>query len=137
MVDTVDLKIIAYLKENARQSFADLGRKIKLSPSATRERIQKMEDSGIIKQYSIQLDYKLLGYDVEAFILIKVFHGKLNVLLKDIQNFPEIKEAYRITGNLNLHLKILVKDQLHLQKLIDKLIFYGDTNTFLILSKAA
>jgi len=52
-----------------------------------------MEDSGIIKQYSIQLDYKLLEYDVEAFILIKVFHGKLNVLLKDIQNFLEIKEA--------------------------------------------
>jgi len=135
IVDGIDLKLLAVLKENSRISFADLGRAISLSPSATRGRLQKMENIGIIKKYAIQLDYKLLGYDVEAFILVKIFHGKLKSFLNIIKDFPEVIEAYRITGNLNVHLKIVVKNQLHLQKVIDQLLFYGDTNTFLILSQ--
>ncbi len=52
-----------------------------------------------------------------------------------VKYFPSVKEAHRITGNMNVHLKIIVKNQLHLQKVIDQLISYGDTNTFLILSQ--
>jgi len=136
-VDEIDLKLLAVLKNNSRTSFADLGRAINLSPSATRGRLQKMEAIGLIKKYSVVLDYKILGYDVEAFILIKIFHGKLKSFLNVIKSFPEIVEAHRITGNLNVHLKIVVKNQLHLQKVIDQLLFYGDTNTFLILSQIA
>ncbi len=135
IVDEIDLKLLAVLEKNARLSFADLGRAINLSPSATRGRLQKMENVGLIKKYTIQLDYKLLGYDVEAFILVKIFHGKLKSFLNVIKDFPEVIEAHRITGNLNVHLKIVVKNQLHLQKVIDQLLFYGDTNTFLILSQ--
>lgn len=135
IADEIDLKLISLLQKNSRLSFADLAKLINLSPSATRGRVQKMEDNGIIKNYNIQLDYKLLGYDVEAFIMIKVFHGKLKPFLNVIKDFTEVKEAHRITGNLNVHLKIIVKNQLHLQKIIDQLIYYGDTNTFLILSQ--
>ncbi len=135
IVDEIDLKLISFLQKNSRRSFADLGKLISLSPSATRGRVQKMEDNGIIKKYDIQLDYKQLGYDVEAFIMIKVFQGKLKFFLNVINDFSEIKEAHRITGNMNVHLKIIVKNQLHLQKVIDQLILYGDTNTFLILSQ--
>ncbi len=135
IVDKIDLKLISFLQKNSRRSFADLGKLINLSPSATRGRIQKMEDNGIIKKYDIQLDYKQLGYDVEAFIMIKVFQGKLKSFLNVVNDFPEVMEAHRITGNMNVHLKIIVKNQLHLQKVIDQLISYGDTNTFLILSQ--
>lgn len=135
MVDEIDLKLISILQKNSRLSFAALGKHISLSPSATRGRVQKMEDNGIIKKYDIQVDYKLLGYDVEAFIMIKVFHGKLKHFLNVINDFTEVKEAHRITGNMNVHLKIIVKNQLHLQKVIDQLISFGDTNTFLILSQ--
>ncbi len=133
-VDNIDHKILSHLKKNSRISFADLGRIINLSPSAVRERIQKMEDTGIIKHYDLSLDYKLLGYTIEAFVLVKVFHGNLKALFILINKLPEIKEAHRITGNQNVHLKVVLKDQLHLQDLIDKLMQYGDTTTFLILS---
>ena len=134
-VDEIDLKLISFLQENSRSSFADLGKLINRSPSGTRARVQRMEDIGIIKKYDIQLDYKQLGYDVEAFILIKVFQGKLKSFLNVINDFPEVKEAHRITGNVNVHLKVIVKNQLHLQKVIDQLIVYGDTNTSIILSQ--
>ncbi len=135
MADEVDIELLDVLNENSRMSFANLGRKINLSPSAVRERIQKLEDTGIIKKYGIKIDYKQIGYDLEAIILLKVFHGQLKNLLTIITTFPEVKEAYRITGNQNIHLKVVVKNQLYLQKLIDQLMIYGDTNTFLILSE--
>lgn len=135
MVDTADKQLLDILKDNSRLSFANLGRKINLSPSAVRERVQKLEDSGVIQKYDIQIDNKKLGYELEAFILLKVFPGQLKLVLKKIKDFPEIKKAHRITGNQNLHLKIVVKNQLGLQKLLDQLMIYGDTNTFLILSE--
>lgn len=135
MVDAVDKQLLDILKENSRLSFADLGRKINLSPSAVRERVQKMEDSGIIQGYNIIIDHKKIGYDLEAFILIKVFQGQLKYVIEKITDFPEVIEAHRITGNQNLHLKVLVKNQLSLQKLLDQLMVYGDTNTFLVLSQ--
>jgi Lrp/AsnC family leucine-responsive transcriptional regulator len=135
MVDSIDLKLIKEMQSNSRVSFADLGRKINLSPSAVRERVQKMEDLGIIKKYSLDIDNRKLGLDIEAFILLKVFPGKLKFVLEKISSFTEIKKAHRITGNQNIHLKVIVKNQIHLQELLDKLMVYGDTNTFLILSE--
>lgn len=135
MVDTIDLQLLGFLKDNSRLSFADLGRKINLSPSAVRERVQKMEDIGVIKKYDIQIDNKKLGYELEAFILLKVFPGQLKDVLKRIKDFSEIKEVHRITGNQNLHLKVILKNQIGLQNLLDKLMLFGDTNTFLILSE--
>ena len=135
MVDTIDEQLLDILKDNSRLSFADLGRKINLSPSSVRERVQKLEDTGVIKKFNIQIDNKKLGYDLEAFILIKVFQGQLKHVIEKVKDFPEIVETHRITGNQNLHLRVLVKNQLCLQKLLDQLMIFGDTNTFLILSE--
>lgn len=135
MVDSIDKKLLEILKENARLSFADLGRKINLSPSAVRERVQKMEDIGVIKKYSIQIDNQKIGYDIEAFILLKVFQGQLKHVIQQITKFPQVTEAHRITGSQNIHLKVVLKNQLELQNLIDQLMSLGDTNTSLILSK--
>jgi Lrp/AsnC family leucine-responsive transcriptional regulator len=135
MVDDLDKQLLDILKDNSRLSFADLGRKINLSPSAVRERIQKLEEFEVIQKYTLQLNNKKLGNDLEAFILLKVFPGQLKHILKKINSFQEIQEAYRITGSQNIHLKVVVKNQLNLQKLLDELMIFSDTNTFLILSK--
>ncbi|GAA4236525.1 Lrp/AsnC family transcriptional regulator [Postechiella marina] len=135
MVDSVDRQLLDILKDNARLSFADLGRKINLSPSAVRERVQKLEEFEVIQKYTLQVDHKKLGNDLEAFILLKVFPGQLKNILKKIKDYPEIEEAHRVTGSQNIHLKVVVKNQLSLQRLLDELMNFSDTNTFLILSK--
>ncbi|QKX07607.1 Lrp/AsnC family transcriptional regulator [Aquimarina sp. TRL1] len=134
MVDDIDIAIINILEKEARASFADIARRLTLSPSAIRERVQRLEDHGVIRQYQIALDYKQLGYDIEAFILVKVFHGKLQSFLRVIKTYKEVKDAYRITGNYNVHLKVILKDRMHLQDFIDRIMVYGDTHTSLILS---
>lgn len=135
MVDSLDLQIIDILKENSRYSYAEIGRKIALSPSSVRERVQKLEDVGIIESYTLEINPGLLGYGMEVFILLKIFDGKLNLILKEINGFKEVEYAHRITGPYNIHIKAILKDQQQLQNFVDTLINYGNPTTLLILSE--
>ncbi|WP_194852484.1 Lrp/AsnC family transcriptional regulator [Nonlabens antarcticus] len=135
MVSDIDLKIINILKINARASFAEIGREIALSPSSIRERIQKLEDQEVIKSYNIKLDHAMLGNGLEVFIMLKIFDGKLKFILSEITTYPEVLEVFRITGPYNIHMRVALRDQLHLQQFIDKLIKYGSPTTHLILSE--
>ena len=134
MVDAIDLKIIDKLKINSRVSFVEIGKQIGLSPSSVRERVQKLEDSQVIKGYNITLDNSKLGFGLEVFIMYKLFSGKLNEFCTKLELFPEIAEMYRITGTHNIFMKVILKDQLHLQQFIDRLLIYGEPTTHLVLS---
>ena len=135
MLDSIDQKIIELLKKNSRASFVEIGKQIPLSASSVRERIQKLEDLEIIKAYSLKVDHAKMGFGLEVFIMIKLFSGKLKSFMGAIESFPEVKRASRITGSHNIHMKVVLKDQLHLQQFIDKLIIYGEPTTHLILSE--
>jgi len=135
MLSTIDIQIIKILKKNSRASFAEIGRKIALSPSSVRERIQKLEDLGVIKSYGIKLNHAMMGNALEVFIMLKIFDGKLKYILSEITTYPEVLEVFRITGPYNIHMRVALRDQLHLQQFVDKLIKYGSPTTHLILSE--
>jgi len=134
MADAIDLKIISRLQLNSRASFVEIGKKIGLSPSSVRERVQRLEETNVIKAYKVQLNYSKLGYGLEVMIMLKMFSGKLKDFNKQVQDFPEISELYRITGPHNIFMKVVLKDQSHLQQFIDRLLLYGEPTTHLILS---
>ena len=135
MIDAVDRKIIDILKENSKATFSEISKKIFLSPSSVRERIKKLEDLGVIKGYGLIVDQALLGNTIEVFILLKVFTGKLKFAIEELKSYPEIQEVHRITGHQNFHMRVVLRDQLHLQKFIDRLITFGEPTTHLILSE--
>ncbi|WP_417429766.1 Lrp/AsnC family transcriptional regulator [Halpernia sp.] len=135
MIDVIDHRIINILKINSRFSFAEIGRKVSLSPSSVRERIQKLEELGVIKSYSVQLNQTLLGNGLEVFIMLKIFDGKLQDILREVTTYPEVQQVFRITGPYNIHMQVVLKDQLHLQHFIDKLTKFGSPTTHLILSE--
>lgn len=135
MIDKADLKLIELLKVNSKTSYADLSKKVSLSASSVRERINKLEDMGVIKSYSLEVNQALLGNSLEVFILLKVFTGKLQFAIKELNKYPEIVKAHRITGPHNFHLRVALRNQLHLQQFIDELTKFGEPTTHLILSE--
>ncbi|UBZ05608.1 Lrp/AsnC family transcriptional regulator [Salegentibacter mishustinae] len=135
MIDKADLKLIELLKVNSKTSYADLSKKVSLSASSVRERINKLEDMGVIKSYSLEVNQALLGNSLEVFILLKVFTGKLQFAIKELNKYPEILKAHRITGPHNFHLRVALRNQLHLQQFIDELTKLGEPTTHLILSE--
>jgi Lrp/AsnC family leucine-responsive transcriptional regulator len=135
MLDDFNVKILELLKKNSRASYAEIGREIHLSPSSVRERVQYLIDTGIIKSFSIEIDQSQLGFNLQAYILIKLFSGKLMNFISIAKQFKEVQNCYRITGNENVLLKVRLKDQKHLRDFLDIIMVYGDTTTYLVLSE--
>jgi len=133
-IDALNWKILECLQENARTSFADIGRKVGLTPPAVAERVKKMEDLEILEGYKAKVSHAKTGHQLKAIITLRAFMGKLKPFLAMVINFEEVINCYRITGNENIVMEVVLIDQFHLEKFIDKLIQYGETRTHIILS---
>lgn len=133
-MDELNWKILGCLQEDARVSFASVGRKVGLTSPAVAERVGKMKDMGIIDGFNTVVTHRQLGYQLKAMITLRAFVGKLKPFLDKVKSFDEVLNCYRITGNENIIMEVVFKDQLHLEKFIDILITYGETRTHIILS---
>ena len=133
-IDALNWRILECLQENARMSFADIGRKIGLTPPAVAERVKKMEDLEILQGYKAMVSHARTGHQLKAIITLRAFMGKLKPFLEMVTTLDEVINCYRITGNENIVMEVVFKDQFHLEKFIDNLIQYGETRTHIILS---
>lgn len=133
-IDDLNWKILECLQENARESFVNIGRKVGLTPPAVAERVKKMEDLEILQGYKTMVSHALTGHQLKAIITLRAFMGKLKPFLATVVSFDEVINCYRITGNENIVMEVVLKDQFHLEKFIDRLIQYGETRTHIVLS---
>ncbi|WP_276390273.1 Lrp/AsnC family transcriptional regulator [Eudoraea chungangensis] len=133
-IDDLNWRILAILQQNSRQSLVEIGKKVGLTPPAVAERIKKMEDSGILEGFKAKVSYAKAGYQLKAIITLRAFMGKLKPFLEMVPGLPEVTNCYRITGNENIVMEVVLKDQGHLEEFIDQLIRYGETRTHIILS---
>ena len=133
-LDTLNWSILNVLQSNSRASFAEIGRKVGLTPPAVAERVKKLEDLGILEGYRAHISYTELGYQLKAIITLKAFMGKLKPFLLFFTGMKEVVNRYRITGNENIIMEVVLRDQFHLEQLIDELIQYGETRTHIVLS---
>ncbi len=102
--------------------------------AAVSERIKRMEDAGIILGYKTVVSPLDMGYQLKAIITLHAFIGKLKPFLEKVKTFDEVLNCYRITGNENIVMEVLLKNQKHLETFIDQLIVYGETKTQIVLS---
>ncbi|PKA82205.1 Lrp/AsnC family leucine-responsive transcriptional regulator [Ulvibacter sp. MAR_2010_11] len=133
-IDSLSWKILHCLQENARQSNAAIGRQVGISSPAVSERIKKMEDAGIINSYKTAVSPFETGYQLKAIITLRAFMGKLRPFLEKVKTYDEVLNCYRITGNENIVMEVVLKNQKHLETFIDQLISYGETKTQIVLS---
>lgn len=133
-IDSLNKKILMCLQHNARQSNAEIGRQVGISSPAVSERIKKMEDIGVIENYNAIVSPFEIGYQLNAIITLRAFMGKLKPFLVKVKTYDEVLNCYRITGNENIVMEVILEDQMHLEHFIDQLIVYGETKTQIVLS---
>ncbi|WP_100612506.1 MULTISPECIES: Lrp/AsnC family transcriptional regulator [Confluentibacter] len=133
-IDNLNWKILKCLQQNARQSNAEIGRQVGVSSPAVSERIKKMEDLGVIQGYNTLISPFEIGYQLKAIITMRAFMGKLKPFLEKVKTYDEIVNCYRITGDENFVMEVVLKNQKHLEQFIDQLIVYGETKTQIVLS---
>ncbi len=136
--DKVDEKIIEYLKENSRESFVDVGKKLKLSESAVRRRVKNLVDNGIIKKFTLELGEENV---TSAIVLVSVDSAtdtsKVSMKLAKLEG---VKTVYEITGQYDITTIISASNISEINNSIDalrKIPGVIDTNTVIILRKVA
>ncbi|MEM5566779.1 Lrp/AsnC family transcriptional regulator [Psychroserpens sp. AS72] len=134
-IDNLSWKILKCLQVNARQSNAEIGRQVGISSPAVSERIKKMEDAGVIESYNALVSPFEVGYQIKALITLRAFMGMLKPFLEKVKTYDEVINCYRITGNENIVMEVVLKNQKHLELFIDQLIVYGETKTQIVLSR--
>jgi Lrp/AsnC family transcriptional regulator, leucine-responsive regulatory protein len=133
-VDDVDWRLLLELQQNARTSYSELGRRVGLTAPAVAERVRRLEETGIIKGYRVDLDVERLGYTVTAVIRLQIPEGGCARFARIAPEFPEIHECYRVTGSDSYVLKVVLPSIRHLESLIDRLATHGTTITSIVLS---
>ena len=134
--DKVDEKIIEYLKENSRESFVDIGKKLKLSESAVRRRVKNLLGSGVIKKFTLELGEENA---TSAIVLVSVDSAtdtsKVSIKLTKLEG---VKTVYEITGQYDITVIISAATIAEINNSIDalrKIPGVVDTNTVIILKK--
>lgn len=134
LLDSYGRKILHELQLNARLSLAELGRRIELSPTATAERLKQMEEIGILRGYTIEIDREALGLEVMAFIRMSCSGQNYYRLLEYVQTLEEVRECHHLTGGDDFLLKVTTTSMADMEALIEALLPYGNPVTSLVLS---
>ncbi|HLH33289.1 MAG TPA: Lrp/AsnC family transcriptional regulator [Alloacidobacterium sp.] len=134
ILDDYGRKLLAELQQDVRTSFADLGRRIGLSASATAERLRRMEDAGIIRGYSVDIDREALGLPILAIIRMTCDGPRYHPFLKFIKDLPEVRECHHVTGGDAFFLQVTAASIAELERVIERLLPYGIPTTSIVLS---
>jgi Lrp/AsnC family transcriptional regulator, leucine-responsive regulatory protein len=127
--DGVDRRLLAELQGDARLSFAELGRRVDLSPPAVAERLSRLEATGVITGYRVDIDPRAIGFTLGVIIRIRPAPRELRKVADLAQRTPEVVECHRITGEDCYFLKAYVRDVEHLEEVIDQFAVYGQTTS--------
>jgi Lrp/AsnC family leucine-responsive transcriptional regulator len=137
MLDGRDLDIVAALQEDARATYADIGRRVGLSASSVHERVRKLERTRVIRAYRADVDPEALGLFVTALIAVTPLDPTQPDDLPDrVREFREIEDCFSVAGESNYVLKVRTKTTSELEELIRRLREKGEvqTRTTIVLS---
>jgi Lrp/AsnC family leucine-responsive transcriptional regulator len=133
-MDEIDRGIIKALQEDARISFAELGRRVGLTTPAVIERVRKLEDAGIITGYRAEIDTAKVGLPITAFVRMSITGVDYSHIIEVAESSAEVLECHRGTGGDSFIMKVALRSVEHLQEVIDRLVPYGITTTTIVLS---
>lgn len=121
----IDQKLIEILKENSRTSLREMAKIVPLSPSSIRNRLARLVDKGIIERFTIDVDYRKLGYEIQVIILLTTKPGTSDQIYRALERYEEISKIFWTTGPSNFLCLAQLKDMNDLSKFmtgkIDKL----------------
>ena len=117
-LDETDKEILKQLQTDGRKSYRQIAKELDLSVGTITNRIQKLQDKGIIKGFQLQIDYTKLGYNIETIIELEA-DGSIDNLLKQYPN--NIITALKTTGKYDMFLITRFKDIQELNTFLEKI----------------
>jgi Lrp/AsnC family leucine-responsive transcriptional regulator len=133
-LDEIGRNLVSALQEDARLPFAELGRRIGLSPAATAERLRRLEEVGVITGYRVDLDREALGLPILAIVRMSCEGPRYRPFLKAVQEMENVIECHHVAGGDAFILKAVAASVEELEKLVEKLLAFGVPTTSIVFS---
>lgn len=135
LFDEVDLKILNLLTYNARMQWQEIGDIVHLTGQAVKNRIIKLEKAGILKGYTINIDYKKLNGEMSLFIAVFMKTTNHEAFIRFVNQEQAVSEAHRTGGEACYLLKVYITSEEELTSLLDKILEYGNYKVSLSLQQ--
>jgi Lrp/AsnC family leucine-responsive transcriptional regulator len=134
LLDSVGWEILCALQNDARMSYAEIGRRVGMSAPAVMERVRRLEEAGIITGYTAKVDVAKLGLPIMAMTRVRFAGERYPHIRKVVAECPEVLECHHVTGDDCLIIKLAATSMADLERLIGKFSIFGQTTTSIILS---
>ena len=128
-MDRTDYQILNLLQADSRTTLKTIGDRVGLTAPAVSERIRRMEEKGIIKRFTINIDRNCLDCNLTGFILVAIFPEKYKQFCQFCEDAPAITAHHDLVGRLNALLRFAVADTRELDQLLSSIKQYGDSQT--------
>jgi Lrp/AsnC family transcriptional regulator, leucine-responsive regulatory protein len=135
MFDQTDWQILQCLQKDSRMQWQEIGKTVHLTGQAVAARIRRMQEVGIIEEFTVQLSYTKLGRPLLAFITVFMHTADHASFQRFLANKPDIVEAHRVSGEGCYWLKANIATQQELTELLDTILKYGNYRVNLSIGK--
>lgn len=132
-MDKTDMILLKLLQENSRMTISELSNKLSLSRPSITERIHRLQDNGIIEEFSARISLQAVGRNTIVFIQLSSLKESPDVIEKMMAKEEDIIECHRVTGQIDYFIKAAVDSVDSMTALIDRLMPYGVINTSVII----
>jgi Lrp/AsnC family transcriptional regulator, leucine-responsive regulatory protein len=133
-LDEANRRLLAALRDDPRAGIAELARRIGMSPPSVRERLSRLERSGVIRGYRVDVDPAAIGLPVAAWVRIRPGPGQLPKLAALAEATPQVSECHRISGEDCVLMKVHVPTIEDLEPLLDRFLVHGRTTSSFIVA---
>ena len=134
ILDSTNINLLQELQDDARLTVAELGRRVGLSSPAVAERLQRLQDAGVIRGYHADVDPASAGYALTVIIRVRPAPRQLAKVAALAQATPEVVECHRITGEDCFLVKVHAASIGALESVLDQFLTYGQTVTSIVVS---
>ena len=120
-LDHTDRTLLIALQEDARQTNAELARRVELSATGLHKRLRRLESAGIITGYVARVDREAVGYDMLCFVQVTLQRHEPDAVdnfRREVQTMVEVLECHHLTGEFDYLLKVVVRNRKHLEQFI-------------------
>jgi Lrp/AsnC family transcriptional regulator, leucine-responsive regulatory protein len=134
LLDETNLRLLNMLQKEPRATMAELARRVGMSAPAVSERVQRLEEGGVIAGYRLDIDPRALGLPLAAYVRIRPGPRQLQKIAELAIDTPEVVECHRITGEDCFLLKVHVEAVEALEGVLDRFLPFGQTTTSIVQS---
>jgi Lrp/AsnC family leucine-responsive transcriptional regulator len=134
LLDLTNVRLLEALIAEPRLSVAALARRVDMSPPAVAERLQRLQESGVIAGYRVDIDPRAVGLPLMAYVRVRPGPGQLSKIADLARQTPQVVECHRITGEDCFLMKVHVGAVEELESVLDSFLAYGQTTTSIVQS---